>query len=238
MIPISLVVAGALALAAGWLVLRRLGTGARIGRILAATPLVEVGRARSLAGSGAGRYVAVHGRIDSGQAFEDEVQRPLVYRRTRLETWSGSAWTAVGDVRQVVPFEVSDGADSIAVDEEALDEGLIVVTRVADGTAGEIPDRVPQGTPTATPVRLRIELLSTVDHALLLGVPAVDPVRGPMLRPGLGRPLVLTNLEREEAIRLLASGHRGETRLASALLAGGVALVALGLAWWVVDALL
>jgi hypothetical protein len=237
-IPLFLVVAGVVALAAGWLVLRRLGSGARVGRILAATPVVGVLRARSLAEGGPGRYVGVHGRIDSGQAFEDEHQRPLVYHRTRLETGSGFAWTAVEDVRRVVPFELSDGPDTIAVDGDALDEGLIVVTRQAEGSAGEIPDRVPDGIPPATPVRLRIELLSTVDHALVLGVPVLDQVRGPILRPGFGRPLILTNLERDEAIRLLAAGRRGETRLASALLAGGVALTGLGLAWGVIDALL
>lgn len=241
MIPLLLVVAGAFALALGWLVLRRLGSGARVGRIIAATPVVGILRARSVAQGGRSRYLGVRGRIDSGEAFEDEHQRPLVYHRTRLETragpGSGSAWTAIEDERRVVPFDLSDGPDAIAVDGEALGEGLVVVTREAEGTAGEIPDRLPGGIPPATPVRLRIELLSTVDHALVLGVPMVDPLRGPIMRPGFGRPLVLTNLERNEAIRLLAAGRRGETRLAAALLAAGLGLTGLGLAWGVIDAL-
>ena len=58
-----------------------------------------------------------------------------------------------------------------------------------------------------------------------------------MLRPGLGRPLILTNLEPREAMRLLADGRRGTTRAISLLLGGGTAAVLAGVAWVVVDAL-
>ena len=77
---------------------------------------------------------------------------------------------------------------------------------------------------------------SAVDHALVLGVPVLDPQRGPVLRPGLGRPLVATNLERDEAIRLLAVGRRDTTRLVAALFGVGLVAIVAGLAWWVVDA--
>ena len=59
-----------------------------------------------------------------------------------------------------------------------------------------------------------------------------------MLRPGLGRPLMLTTLEPAEAMRMLAAGHQGTARLVAVLLAAGVAAVVLGIAWSVVDALL
>lgn len=237
MVPPFLLLVGVVALAAGWLMVRRLGDDARVGRILAATPLVDIAHARALAEGGVRRYVGVSGRIDSAQEFEDEHGRPLVYRRTRLETRSGSAWSPVEDVREVVPFEMSTGLETIAVDGDALDTGLVVVTREAEGTAGEILDRIPAGTRPETPVRLRIELLSTVDHAIVLGVPVSHPDAGPMLSQGLGRPLILTNLERDEALRLLAAGRGTTIRLASALLAVGVGMVGVGLAWAVLDAL-
>ena len=236
-IPLVLFVVGVLALVLGWLAMRRLGGRARIGRILAVTPVVGVAEARALAERGSGRYVGVAGRIDSEHEFEDERQRPLVFRHTRLETRSGSAWTAVEDIRQVAPFDLSEGVDSIAVDGDQLDEGLIVVSRESHGTAAEIPDQIPEGTPPSTPVRLRIEQLSGVDHALALGVPFLDPVQGPILRAGMGRPLILTNLERDEAMRLLAAGRRWTARTASALLAAGVGLAGLGLVWGAIDAL-
>lgn len=237
MIPLLLVAAGAAALVAGWLAMRRLGGRARIGRILAVTPVVSVAEARTIAEQGGGRYVGVLGRVDSEQEFEDENRRPLVFRRTRLETGLRGTWTTVEDVREVVPFEISETLATIAVDADALNDGLVVVTREAEGTAADVPDRVLEGTPADTPVRLRIELLSSVEHALVLGVPVLDPARGPILRPGFGRPLILTTLERDDAMRLLASGRQRTAYLTTALLAAGVALGVLGLAWGVIDAL-
>jgi hypothetical protein len=236
-IPLVLVGAGILVLAGGWIVVRRLGPRARVGRILASTSVVDLAVARSLATSGRTRYVAVTGRVDASEEFEDEHHRPLVYRRTRLETLGRTGWTAIEDQLETVPFGLSEGPETIGLDGHDLDAGLVVVVREAEGTAGEIPDRIPAGTPPDARVRLRIEHLSSVDHALALGVPVVDPERGPMLRPGLGRPLVLTNLERDEALRLLASGRRRTAIAASALLVSGVVLAGLGMAWLVVDAI-
>lgn len=238
MIPLSLVLVGGLVLAAGWLLMRRLGPGGRIGRILAVTPVVPVAEAREIASRGAARYVGVLGRIDAEEPFEDDAHRPLVLRRTRLELKRGSRWEAFEDDRQVVPFEISEGLDRIAVDGDALDHGLVVVQRESVGTAADIAARVPDGTAPATPARLRIELLSAVDHALVLGVPVLDPERGPVLRPGLGRPLVATNLERDEAIRLLGYGRQGTVRMITILLAGGAVGILTGLVWAVTDAVL
>ncbi len=240
MIPLALVVAGFVALAAGWVLLRRMGPGARIGQILAATPLVPVSRAKELADRGDIRYVAVAGRVDSAEEFEDENQRPLVYRRTRLELRAGRRWTSFEDVRKVAPFGISEGLDRIAVDGDALADGLVVVSRESVGTAADlegIADRVPPGTRPETPARVRIELLTSVDHARVLGVPTVDPERGTIMRPGMGRPLVVTNLEPAEAMRLLGAGRRGTTRAISVLLGGGTAAIMAGVAWAVVDAL-
>jgi hypothetical protein len=237
-IPLFLMIAGAVALAAGWVLLRGMGPGARIGRIIAATSVVPVGRAVALAKEGRAAYVGVHGRVDSADEWEDEDHRPLVLRRRRLELRRGRRWEAFEDAREVVPFAINETLDSIAVDGDALDEGLVVVTRESVGTAADLGDRVPGDTPPETPARFRLDLLTSVDHALVLGVPALDPDRGPILRPGLGRPLILTNLEAKEAIRLLAEGRRGTARAISLLLGGGTALVLAGVAWAVVDVLL
>jgi hypothetical protein len=235
-IPLFLLVAGGVAVAAGWWLLRSLGPGARVGRILAVTRIVPVAEAIAAAGADQPRYLGVRGRIDSTQDWEDEDHRPLVLRRRRLELEHRGRWTAFEDVREVVPFEVSEGLDRIAVDGDTLDEGLVVVTRESVGVAGDLDDRVPEGTDPTTPARLRMELLTSVDHAIVLGVPVTDPERGPILRPGLGRPLVLTNLEPKEAMRLLAVGRRGTTRAISALLGLGTAAVLAGVAWALVDA--
>ncbi len=237
MTPLFPLLLGLASLAAGAVLLRRLGPKARIGRILASTPVIPVDRARELALAGTERYVAVGGRIDAEEDFPDENERPLVYRRTRLELRGPRGWTIVDDRREALPFEVAGGLARLAVDHEALDEGLVTVERQSIGTAGEIPDRVPAGTDPQTPARLRVQFLSTVDHGLVLGVPAMDPLLGPTMRAGMGRPLVLTTLEPEEAMRLLAVDHQGTTRAATVLLATGVVLAVAGLAWTVIDAL-
>ena len=235
MTSIALFAAGLVALVAGWLLMQRLGARARVGRILASTQVVPVDEAVRLAG-GAPRYVGVGGRLDSDQEFYDEHERPLVLRRSRLELRAGSRWRTVADHRQVAPFGLTGGLTSIAVDGEALDEGLIVVLRESLGNAGEIPDRVPEGTAADTPARLRVELLSTVDHALALGVPTLGPDDRPILRAGLGRPLILTTLEPAEAMRLLAADHRTSTRAGAVLMAGGLVAAVAGLVWSVAGA--
>jgi hypothetical protein len=236
-IPLALLLAGLGALIGGWLVMRSLGPRARIGRILASTSVVAVDDAVEIARSGRSRYVGVGGRVDAEEEFLDENERPLVYRRARLELQPGRSWVTVDDGRTALPFEIAGNVARIAVDQDQLHEGLVVVVRESAGTAGEIPGRLPPDTPHATPVRLRVEQVSTVDHALVLGVPAMDPERGPIMRAGLGRPLILTTLEPTEAMRLLALGRRGTTQAASLLLATGAALVVTAMAWLVVDAL-
>ena len=229
-----LLAVGLVVFATGWLLVRRLGDRARVGRILATTRVVPVDEAVRLAGAASPCYIGVGGRLDSDQEFLDEHDRPLVLRRSRLELRAGSRWVTVTDHREIVPFGLAGSLASIAVDGEALDEGLIVVPRESEGTAGEIADRVPEGTPPATPARLRTELLTTVDHALALGVPRMGPDGEPVLCAGLGRPLILTTLEPAEAMRILAAEHRSSTRVGALLMAGGLLATAVGLAWTVI----
>ncbi len=233
--PLVPLILGLIALAVGVLVLRTYGTSYRVGRLLASTPVVSVGEARALA-TDRPRYVAIEGRIDSQTDFEDAAHRPLVFRRTRLQLRGPRGWTDLDDARERVPFEIHEGLDAIAVDDSALDGGLVVVVRESEGTAADITDRVPAGTPTATPARLRIEQVSSVEQAIVVGVPTLDPSGSPTMTAGLGRPLILTTLERPEAMRILARGESRRPALAIASLAGGLALVSAGLAWALIGA--
>lgn len=241
MTPLLLAAAGVVALVAAAVLLRGFGTRYRVGRLLAATPRVTIAEAIAIAASGQARYVRVDGRIDGEDEFEDADHRPLVFRRTRIETRPGRSWTTVEDDRQAVPFRVREGLDEIAVDGDALGEGLIVVPRMSLGTAADAPDRVPEGTPSRTPVRARIEQVSSVEHAIVLGVPrpGATPDGPAVVGAGLGRPLVLSTLEGPEAMRILA-GERGATRarLVAVCLAIGLGLVVLAGAWLVVDLVL
>ena len=228
MSPLVPVLAGIAALVAGILVLRTYGPSYRVGRLLAATRPVTVAEARELA-SGPPRYVRISGRIDAEDEFEDDAHRPLVFRRTRLQLRRGGRWVAFEDGRERVPFEVRDGLDGIAVDDAALDTGLVVIPRESVGTAADVADRVPSGTLPTAPVRLLVEQVSSVEHAIVLGVPGLDEAGEPRLSAGLGRPLILTTLETDEAMRVLGRGDRRRPMVAVVCLAGGIALISLGL---------
>lgn len=233
--PLIVVVAGIVAIAAGTILLRSYGPRVRVGRLLAVTPLVTVGEAREIAASGTRRYVRVDGRLDADADFPDEHERPLVLRRRRLEVRRGSAWALLDEQREAVPFRVREGLDEIDVDEGALDVGLVTLVRESVGTAAEaaaaLPGGLPGGLADDTPVRLRIERLSSVEHATVLGVPSLGPGGRPRLGAGTGRPLVVCTLERDEAMRVLAGGERARPLAAAAALVAGLALVGIGLAW-------
>jgi hypothetical protein len=228
--PLLLVLAGLVALASGVAVLRTFGPRYRVGRLLATTPRVTVEQARAIAAAGRQRYVRVDGRIDSEEDFEDKQHRPLVFRRTRLEARRGTRWQAFEDRRERVAFQVSEGLSSIGVDDASLDAGLVVVPRESVGVASDLGDRSPAELPGSTPVRARIEQISSVEHVVVLGVPMVEAGE-PRMTAGLGRPLVLTTLEPAEAMRVLAGGGTARPRFAAALLGGGVVLAAAGVAW-------
>ncbi len=232
-----LIVLGLALLGVGVVVLRTFGPRYRVGRLLAATPEVRIAEAIDLA-DGPPRYVAVHGRIDAEEDFEDDAHKPLVLRRARIQRRHGSRWETVDEHVEAVAFGVRDGLEAIAVDHAALDDGLVVMPRESVGTAGDAPDRLPAGTDPATPVRLRVDLVSSVEHAIVLGVPTRSrPGDPPTMTAGLGRPLILTTLERPEAMRVLTEGGERRPLIAAIAFAVGAIAITAGLAWAVLGAM-
>jgi hypothetical protein len=223
------------------LVLRSVGSGLRIGRLLAGTRPVGIGEAIELATSEPGRYVRVTGRISSDEEFPDDQNRPLVFRRTRLDIkGSGDrAWRTVFDEREAVPFGVESRSDYIGIDDVALADGLVVIPRVSLGVVGDLPADfgadLPPGTDPTTPARLTIDQLSAVEHATAVGRIALR--QGvPSLTADTGKPLIVTTLDQSAAMRLLARGKRqrvvsGAVGLAVALglLAGAIAAYVVGI---------
>ncbi|HEV8696540.1 MAG TPA: hypothetical protein VGQ89_02525, partial [Candidatus Limnocylindrales bacterium] len=236
MTPLLPIAVGFIALAIGVAILRSFGPNYRVGRLLAVTPVVTVAEARTLA-AGPPRYVAVRGRIDAEESFEDELHRPLVLRRVRIQAGGGTNWTIVDEHREAISFSVREGLDSIAVDHHSLGPGLVVMPRESTGSAADVPDRVPAGTPPTTPIRLRIDQLSSVEHAFVAGVPSRQPGTGdPWMTAGLGRPLILSTLEQDEAMRVLASDAPRRPLVAVIALAIGLVAVTVGLMWALIGA--
>lgn len=236
--PLLLAAAGLLALGVATAILRSFGPGYRVGRLLAAAPRVTVAEARRIAEAGEPSYVRVDGRIDSDAEFEDADHRPLVLRRTTLE-WRGAGssgpWTSLDSSLEVVPFVVREGLDEISIDGNAIAEGLIVVRRESVGRAEDLGERAHEGISPDAQARLRVEQVSSVEHATVAGVPVRLADGGLSIGPGLGRPLIITTLEGDEAMRVLTGGATGRARLAIASLAAGGLLIAVAAIWWLLD---
>lgn len=218
----------------GWLLLRRTGSGWRIGRLLAAAPHRSLEEARAIAAAHEPAYVRVHGRVDSDEEFPGDSGKPVVYRRRRLQRRAGqSGWQTFDDERLAVPFVLTERDESVAIDVASLGDGLVVVPRISDGVAADLTaDAATAPLPDLAPdalVRLRIEQVSTVDHATAAGVPRLDADGVVRLGAGLGRPLVLTNLDVDEAMRVLAADQRRELLLASGLLVAAPIVVGVGI---------
>jgi hypothetical protein len=232
MIPgLLLAVAGVAAIIVAEVIARR-SPAQRIGRTLAAARNVPVQEALRIAQAGEPRYVLVHGRISSDEEFPDENDRPLVYRRRRIDVRDASGrWQIATPAVEGVPFGVESRDDYIAVDSAQLGAGLVVVPREAVGVVADLPSDIAPATPTdpQTPARLVVEQVSAVEHASVAGVPSQLADGTPAMSSGLGRPLIVTTLELPEALRLLGTGRRATALLTAVLIVVGVMLIGVGL---------
>ena len=221
MTPLLLVAAGLVALGAAVVTLRSFGPRYRVGRLLAATPTVTVAEARELAASGDAAYVRIAGRIDAEEPFEDADHRPLVLRRTRLESRDGSALDGLRGLARGRPVRDQRGPRR---DRRRRRRAVATASSSSARVGGRRrrPRAIgrPAGLPPTTPVRAVIEQVS-VGRARRR---RRRPGRGrgadgaPTMTAGLGRPLILTTLETDEAMRILAGGV-GRPRFVAACVA-------------------
>lgn len=231
MIPgLLLTFAGVAAIVVAEVIARR-SPAQRIGRTLAAARSVAIDEALRIAQAGEPRYVLVHGRISSAEEFPDESDRPLVYRRRRIDLRDGDGrWQVASPAVEGVPFGVEARDDYIAVDSAQLEAGLVVVPREAVGVVADLPSDIAPATPTdpQAPARLVVEQVSAVEHASVAGVPTQLADGTPAMSSGLGRPLILTTLEIPEALRLLGTGRRATALVTAVLIVVGVMLIGVG----------
>jgi hypothetical protein len=194
---------------------------------------------------GEDRYLAVQGSIDAAEAFDDENHRPLVYRRERVLVREGDTWRELERAVRSVQFFVTSSSASIEIDAELLGDGLVVIERQWEGSVAELvaSGRTFKEAATSTLVaelaanapaltaRVVLEQISTLDRGTVVGLLR----NGKLTAGGAGQPLVLTTLDRRDALRILGSEARGSLAVSlltlAALVAGvlttGVALVGL-----------
>ena len=233
LIAAGLAALGVVVILAAALLLRSLGARYRIGRLLSATREASIDEAIELA-PGAPVYVRVTGRISSNEEFPDEHDRPLVFRRKRLEARQGGTWRTMLDEREAVPFGIESRSSFIAVDETALADGLVSVPRYAGGRLSDLPRALLAESATGPqdmvgdqdpPARMIVEQLSAVEQATVCGRPALRDGE-PLLTAGAGRPLIVSTLDTPAAMRVLAAGQRGRVIAAAGLLLAGLGLLA------------
>ena len=221
---------------------RRGGTRARSARLMAGLAPVTPEEALLV---GEDRYLAVQGSIDAAEAFDDENHRPLVYRRERVLVREGDTWRELERAVRSVQFFVASSSASIEVDAALLGDGLVVIERQWEGSIAELAasgrsfkeaatsilvTELAASAPTLT-ARVVLEQISTLDRGTVVGLLR----NGTMTAGGAGQPLVLTTLDRRDALRILGSEARGSLAVSlltlAALVAGvlttGVALVGL-----------
>ena len=225
-----LAIGGVAAIAGAVLLLRSIGPRYRIGRLLSSTPETTIDDAIATARAAEPRYVRVAGRISSDEEFPDDQNRPLVYRRTRLQVrMADGEWISIVDEREAVPFGVETRQSFIAVDDAELGDGLVVIPRTSVGKVSDLPAdlaaQLPPGTAADADARLTIEQLSAVEHATVAGQPLLREA-GPQMSAGMGRPLIVTVLDQAAAMRVLASNARGRVVVATVALSAGLGLLA------------
>lgn len=223
-----LAVIGVALIVAGLLLSRRTDARTRAGQLLAGLSPISPTEALKLAAlrGGAAPYLAIKGSIDAPEIFEDEHHRPLVYRRERVSVADEGGWRVIDTAERSLPFVVSDPSNSISIAIADLSDGLVVVERRWEGSVADLhaAGREYQRPEAAALVaalavsdpargaRVGLEQISNLDRATAAG----QLVNGE-LRAGVGRPLVVTTLDRADALRLL--GGEGRGRLASSTLA-------------------
>ena len=233
-----IVLAGLCSAILGWALLRRSGSGWRIGRLLSAAPQHSLPEAAAMADRGQKAYIRLHGRIDSDEEFPGDDAKPIVFRRRRLQRQvrqglRRSGWQTFEDERLAVPFSLSERGERVLIDVDALGDGLVVVPRISTGVAADLWPEAASGPlpdmPPETPVALRLEQVSAIDHGTVCGVPRLTASGQTILGPGLGRPLILTTLDLDEAMRVLGSERRSSLLAAAGLLVLAPVVVAVGL---------
>lgn len=236
-----------LALGAGLIALsvwasRRGGTRARSARLMAGLAPVSPEEALLV---GEGRYLAVQGSIDAAEAFDDENHRPLVFRRERVLVREGDTWRELERAVRSVQFFITSPSASIEIDADSLGDGLVVIERQWEGSVLELVasgrtftddatsalvTALATSAPTLT-ARVVLEQISTLDRGTVVGLLR----NGRLTAAGAGQPLVLTTLDRRDALRILGSEARGSLAMSlitlAALVAGvltvGIAIVGL-----------
>ena len=229
---IALTLGLALALAAV-IGLRRAGASPAVARRLAGPPEVKVGRLLD-ADARPGRPVRVVGRIRCRDPLEMGAGERLVAYHRDVEVRIGGSWRSIERLREARSFDLWDHDGSLRVDPSLAAEPLIVIPKVWRGDPAELEEphasavaRLIERHGPASEARAITRSINVTDRLRVLARADVDESGRPRLEPPGGGYLV-TNLELDEAMRLLGGRNRRLVAASIVALIISIVLVAVG----------
>lgn len=233
---------GTLAAIGSWIALR--GSGARPGlaRRLAGPREVKVGRLLDR-GDLPGRAVRVAGRVRCREPLDTGDEQLVAFHRD-IEVLVGGKWRSVERMRETRSFELWDHDGSITVDPALAADPLITIPKVwrGDPSALEEPhasavERLAERHGPATAARSTVRTLTITDRLLVVAQPQRDEGGRVRLEPPPGG-FVISNLDLDDAMRLLGGRQRRIVALSIVGIGLGVALAIVGVIGLLVGSLL
>ncbi len=228
-----LVAVGVLVAGASLIALRAAGARGTVARRLAGPKQVRVGDLLA-EGPLPDRAVRVAGRIRCTDPLEMGAGERLVAFHRDVDVRVGGSWHSIERLRETRSFDLWDHDGSIAIDPSSAAEPLIVIPKVWHGDPGELEEphasatqRLVERHGSATEARSITRTINVTDRLLVLARAARDDGARVRLEAPEGG-LLLTNLDLDDAMRLLGGRHR---RLLAAGIIGlgvAVALLAVG----------
>ncbi len=228
-----LVVAGVLLAAISLIALRRAGAQATIARRLAGPPEMKVGQ---LLGDEQlpERPVRVVGRIRCRDPLEMGGGERLVAFHRDVEVRIGKTWRSIERLRETRSFDLWDHDGSLSVDPAHAAEPLVVIPKVWRGQPSQLEEphasavaRLAERHGPAVAARAITRGVNVTDRLLLVARARRERGGRVALEPPDGGYLV-TNLELDDAMRLLGGRNRRLLTAGIVGLAVSVALLAIG----------
>lgn len=236
--PMLVVLSGAGLLVAGQLLMIRSGARSGMGRRLAGAREIKVGALfdSQVTKQLPDRPIRVVGRIRCADPILTPAgDRLVAYHRDVEVRMADGRWRNIERLRETRSFDLWDHDGWLAIDPAQAAEPLVVLPRVWEGAIDDLDEGF-----GAAVARLRAEgrqlagarastrMVSVTDRLALLA--RVEMVNGaPRLAPPRAG-YTVTNLEIDEAMRVLGGPHRWRLLSATAVAALGVAMTLLGLA--------
>lgn len=225
--------AGALLALVSLVVLRSAGAHPGVARRLAGPSEWKVGQLLGTA-EPPDRPIRVVGRIRCRDPLEMGGGERLVAFHRDVEVRIGGTWRSIERLRETRSFELWDHDGSLTVDPARAAEPLVAIPKVWRGDVSDLEEphasavaRLAERHGAATEARAITRGLNVTDRLRLIARPGRDESGRLSLEPPDGGYLV-TNLELDDAMRLLGGRHRRRVSAAIVGLAISIGLLAIG----------